>query len=731
MPGMSKGARKGRGRGLLPRLRELQRISLELMAEQDPECLVAGMVRSVQELLGARAAWFYRYAEETGALELVATTGDAASSLDPCGLWEEGLSSRARVLRREEGAGPVLAAPIGWEGERFGLLGVRGAPTGVFSSDDLELFGLLAAHLAVALRNARILAGAQEERRRAEALARATAALTSTLELEPLLENVLVAAIQAIPAAEKGSILLRDERTGELRMRALVGYTDPRIRQVSFAEREGYSAKAAREGRPLLISDARDPAIRYDGEIEEMRAIQSAIVAPLRYRGRVTGVIALDNASRKGAFRQEDLYFLTLFADHAAVAVENAQLFERERRRSTELEALRQASLRLTSSLELGPVLRAILEIALDLVSGDDAHIFLYDGERLTFGAALSSDGSVEPLGWPRPGGLTETVARTGQQLVIPDVNAHPLYRDWPWGGAIVGIPLRASDRVVGVMNVAFQSPHEFDEAELRILGLLADQAAAAIENARLYQDLHQQMTRLREAQARLVQSARLAAIGELAAGVAHELNNPLTSVIGFAEILLEEMEADSPHRPDVEKILAEARRAGQIIHDLLDFARQLPPRRVPTDINEVLRETMALTRTRLERNGIAIQESYSADLPLVAVDASRMKQVFLNLLQNAAQAMPKGGTLQIRTERVGQEVAVTFSDTGVGMPPEVLEHLFEPFFTTKAGGTGLGLPVSLGIVQEHGGRITVESASGKGSAFTVWLPIAASGDDG
>jgi signal transduction histidine kinase len=139
----------------------------------------------------------------------------------------------------------------------------------------------------------------------------------------------------------------------------------------------------------------------------------------------------------------------------------------------------------------------------------------------------------------------------------------------------------------------------------------------------------------------------------------------------------------------------------------------------------------MALTRTRLERNGIAIQESYSADLPLVAVDASRMKQVFLNLLQNAAQAMPKGGTLQIRTERVGQEVAVTFSDTGVGMPPEVLEHLFEPFFTTKAGGTGLGLPVSLGIVQEHGGRITVESASGKGSAFTVWLPIAASGDDG
>ncbi|MGC8872969.1 MAG: GAF domain-containing protein [Chloroflexia bacterium] len=721
---MAKGRKGGRGSALHDRLRQLHRIGLQWMTRTDLELLLPQVVSEARDLLRARSAWFWRHAEGGNAPEVVVHVGECPVPSTDVRFLEEGSCASFPTCKQVSGSW-VLVAPVAWEGEHFGVLGVDLGAGCKPTAQAIECLELLAASAAVSMRNARMLARAQEERRRAEALARATAALTSTLELEPLLENVLVAAIQAIPAAEKGSVLLRDERTGELRMRALIGYADPRIRQVRFPEREGYSAKAAREGRPLLIADARDPSIRYDGEIEEMRAIQSAIVAPLRYRGQVTGVIALDNASRKGAFSEEDLYLLTVFADQAAVAVENARLFESERRRSAELEALRQASLRLTSSLELGPVLQSILEIALNLVAGDDAHLFLYDGRQLTFGAALSADGSRRPQGWPRPGGLTETVARTGERLVIPDVNAHPLYRDWQWGGAIVGIPLWVGDQVVGVMNVAFKAPHEFDEAELRILGLLADQAAAAIANARLYEDLQQQMLRLREAQTRLVHSARLAAIGELAAGVAHELNNPLTSVIGFAEILLEDLPPGSPFRHDVERILLEARRAGDIVRDLLDFARQVRPCQVPTDLNEVLRQTLALTRTRLERNGIAVEESYAEGLPLLPLDAGRMKQVFLNLIQNAAQAMPNGGALRISTMRAGEEVAVTVSDTGVGMPPEVLEHLFEPFFTTKPGGTGLGLSVSLGIVQEHGGRITVESALGKGSSFTVWLPLA------
>ena len=161
---------------------------------------------------------------------------------------------------------------------------------------------------------------------------------------------------------------------------------------------------------------------------------------------------------------------------------------EEIRQRTAQLEALRQAGLHLTSTLELQPILEAILDHTLNVVAADDAHIFLYDGERLAFGAALWADGLQQaPYTEPRPQGLTYTVARSGEPIVISDVNSHPLFRDYPWGGAIVGLPLRIGKQVVGVMTVAFEGPHAFDESELRVLGLLADQAAIAIKNARLY----------------------------------------------------------------------------------------------------------------------------------------------------------------------------------------------------------------------------------------------------
>ncbi len=171
-------------------------------------------------------------------------------------------------------------------------------------------------------------------------------------------------------------------------------------------------------------------------------------------------------------------------ASHAQLEAQEAY-----RKRSQELESLRQASLSVTSTLELPGVLEAILEHTLRLVAADDAHIFLYDGERLTFGAALWSDGRKgTPFAEPRKDGLTYTVARSGQRIVIPVANEDPIYSDWPWGGAIIGMPLTIGERVVGVMNVAFDQPHEFEESELRVLELLGDQAAVAIENARLFE---------------------------------------------------------------------------------------------------------------------------------------------------------------------------------------------------------------------------------------------------
>jgi signal transduction histidine kinase len=178
-------------------------------------------------------------------------------------------------------------------------------------------------------------------------------------------------------------------------------------------------------------------------------------------------------------------------AGQVALALAKMQALDRERLRTRELEAVREASLSVASNLELTTVLKSILTSTLTLVAADDAHIFLYDGDQLTFGAAQSADGASDQV-YPqiREDGLTYTVARTGERIVISEVDSHPLYEDWNWGGAIVGLPLKIRDRIVGVMNVAMQQPHQFDEAELRALELLADQAALMIQNASLYENV-------------------------------------------------------------------------------------------------------------------------------------------------------------------------------------------------------------------------------------------------
>jgi two-component system NtrC family sensor kinase len=218
--------------------------------------------------------------------------------------------------------------------------------------------------------------------------------------------------------------------------------------------------------------------------------------------------------------------------------------------------------------------------------------------------------------------------------------------------------------------------------------------------------------------------------VGQLAAGVAHEINNPLTTIGGFSEIVLRELPGDSPLRNDVQLILREAQRARDVVRRLLDFARHSEPHRNSVDLNELVRETVILMRSAASVRDIAIEEHYALELPWVSVDVNQFKQVVLNLLNNAAQAMPKGGTLLIRVGAAVREnrrgVEIKVKDSGVGIPRENLERIFEPFYTTKSldEGTGLGLAVSYRIVREHDGVIEVESEVGKGTTFVVWVPV-------
>jgi two-component system NtrC family sensor kinase len=222
-------------------------------------------------------------------------------------------------------------------------------------------------------------------------------------------------------------------------------------------------------------------------------------------------------------------------------------------------------------------------------------------------------------------------------------------------------------------------------------------------------------------------QSEKLASIGRLAAGVAHEINNPLTGVLTFSHLLREKENMTEQDRQDLDLIIHETARAAEIVRGLLDFARERPAVKEPLDVSEVTRQTLRLIRSQKPVKQVVIVEDLAEGLPRVDADMNQLQQVLINLSLNACEAMPNGGTLLISTLAQDDKVLVRLTDTGCGIKKEHLGRIFDPFFSTKpvGKGTGLGLSVSYGIIQQHGGSIEVESEEGKGSTFTVVLPAA------
>jgi two-component system, NtrC family, sensor kinase len=238
---------------------------------------------------------------------------------------------------------------------------------------------------------------------------------------------------------------------------------------------------------------------------------------------------------------------------------------------------------------------------------------------------------------------------------------------------------------------------------------------AVAERDARVKEAVRHQVTR----------AEKLASIGRLAAGVAHEINNPLTGVLTFSHLLREKPNMDEQDREDLDLIIRETSRAADIVRGLLDFARERPVLMEPLSLNDVVRRTVRLIANQKKFEKITIDELLHEDLPEVRGDMNQLQQVLLNLSLNACTAMPNGGKLTVRTGVTGDRVFLKVRDTGCGIKPELLDRIFEPFFTTQdvGKGTGLGLSVTHGIVEQHSGELEVESVEGEGSTFTIYLP--------
>ncbi len=240
-----------------------------------------------------------------------------------------------------------------------------------------------------------------------------------------------------------------------------------------------------------------------------------------------------------------------------------------------------------------------------------------------------------------------------------------------------------------------------------------------------LERKVEQRTAELKAMQTHLIQSEKLAGVGKLAAGVAHEINNPLTCVLTNSSLLLSDLPPDDPRREDLQTIVDETLRCRKIVKGLLDFARQTKPQKQPLNLNTVANDVLALVRNQASFQNITIETKLDPDLPTVLADADQMRQVVLNIILNAADVMPQGGTLRIRSsfEPQSNRVILQISDTGPGVPPEIQDRLFEPFFTTKKTGTGLGLAIAYGIMERHKGELKLESTPGHGATVSVILP--------
>jgi len=260
-------------------------------------------------------------------------------------------------------------------------------------------------------------------------------------------------------------------------------------------------------------------------------------------------------------------------------------------------------------------------------------------------------------------------------------------------------------------------------------ISALVEKSLEKSELRRTIQELRMTQRKLEEAQTQLVQSEKLAGIGQLAAGIAHELNNPLTGIVGFSQLLLGDQTVKGQHRKDIETIHTQAQRSRVIIRNLLQFSRRERVEGKPVSIEPILRSVIDLTRYEFAEAKLTIVTQFAKSLPAVKAEANQLQQVFLNIVTNARQALEEKrgvGRLTIEVGRRGKRVFIRFIDNGPGIPEEIRNKIFDPFFTTKSPGkgTGLGLSICHGILQQHHGSISVDSRAGEGATFRIELPV-------
>ena len=549
----------------------------------------------------------------------------------------------------------------------------------------------------------------------------------STLDSQEALQLIVSEAVRLMNASS-GSVVLINPTSGFLEISASQNLPGA-ARKLQLRIGEGVTGWVARHGKPARVGDVTQDA-RY---VAARRGVKSELAVPLEVNGETRGVINVDS-DRLDAFSADDQDLLEQLAAQAAKVIHNTWLYEQLRLKVHLFESLSSVSRTINSTLNLDEALRVITREACELMRARMCSLMMLDESREWLDLRASYGAGSAYIKKPRLSvgeSLLGVVARRKKPMQIANVQTSGRYQNIEVARregliSLLSVPLLFAGQSIGTLNVYTSRLYNFSNEEIRILSALAELSAIAIEKARLYE-------RIVDVEEQLRQNEKLSALGLLAAEVAHEIRNPLTVMKLLYHSLDLKFPASDPRAKDARIIDAKIEHLNKIVEQILDFARTTEPKLSPVNLNDLVEELGLLVRHKLANQNIKLRRDLQSILPPVMGDAPQLEQAFLNLILNAAEAMPDGGMLTIKSREIRQSrsiaqpthVTVEFKDTGKGMSEELQKHAFTAVLsTTKAKGTGLGLAIVGRIIETHRGEIRIKSKIGHGTSIIITLPV-------
>ncbi len=611
-------------------------------------------------------------------------------------------------------------------------------PTVLYTREQLELLQAIGDQVAGSIVKVQLLQETERRARQLSSLNEVTRQLTSTLELEPLLNNILKSGVEIL-TCEAGSLLLVDENTGELVFRATTGPVATNLLNTRLPPGTGLAGKSVNDRAPLIVNNVQETQAWSQKTDQKTGFVtRSILVVPLLVKGQVTGVIEVINKLDGAPFLQDDQDLLSTFAGQASVAVENARQFTMTdlalAARVDELSAMQRIDRELNSSLDVATTMRITLEWALRQSDAEAGLVGLVEDANVRIITSKGYSGELEPF----IEGLMP-VAETSLEEVVRSGNAQRFSVNGPDGSmpgilasaaSQVVLPIRRETNTIGLMLIESLPGKPVTDEILGFLLRLSDHAAVAISNAQLIAT---------------IQAANVAK-SEFVSFVSHELKNPMTSIKGYTELLAAGAvgEVNEAQANFLSTIRSNIDRMNTLISDLNDVSKieagRLRLDFIALPLSAAVDDIVRSTRRQVDEKGQQFIIKLPPELPNVWADRTRLAQVLVNLVSNANKYTPQGGQIEVAAEACPnqwdpggspQVVHIWVKDSGIGINPEDQKKIFQKFFrsedpkTREAPGTGLGLNITKSLVEMQGGKIWFESEYRLGTTFHFTVPIA------